>query len=319
MIIKFSDNVFKQVSGIFSYNKKSVFFFLLIAAIAATQYQLAEIFTIEPLELPVVPVSILGGALAIFLGFRNNSAYDRWWEARKIWGGIVNASRTFGTYIISYSSDTFFNKDRKGEPAATWRKDLIYRHIAWLYSLNMSLRQKDCREQLEKYLSGREAKELENYRSAATQLLNKQGLKLQEGYERGIIEDFRHMELGAMIKEMYSLQGMAERIKNTIFPYYYNYFTKIFLWLFIICLPFALVQDMGWGAIPMTAGIAFVFNILEKSGTVTEDPFESRAADVPILTITRNIEIDLLEMLDDETIPRPVGPSVGRFDVRFIQ
>ncbi|MEM7299156.1 MAG: bestrophin family ion channel [Bacteroidota bacterium] len=133
-----------------------------------------------------------------------------------------------------------------------------------------------------------------------------------------MIENFRHMELANMIKEFYDLQGKAERIKGTIFPYYYNYFTNVFLWLFVICLPFSLVDNMGWGTIPMTIAISFVFTILEKSGAVTEDPFENRAADTPISTITRNIEIDLLEMINSTSIPAALEPKTGKFGVKYL-
>ncbi len=318
MLIKFSDNPFKQIIGITFYNRVSISLFILISILATVQHKLSWILNLEPLELPVVPVSILGGGLAIFLGFRNNSAYDRWWEARKIWGGIVNASRTFGTLIISFSSPNFSNSTVNEKDVHTWRKDLIHRHLAWLYALKMHLRKMNYWEHLEKYLSAKEIEEVRKYHNKPTQLLHHQSLKLQVGYDKRIIEDFRHMELANVIKELLRLQGMTERIKGTIFPYYYNYFTIVFLWLFIICLPLALVPEMSWGAIPMSVAISFVFTILEKAGATTEDPFEGRASDTPISTITRNIEIDLLEMLRSKTIPAPEEPKTGKFGVRYI-
>ena len=87
--------------------------------------------------------------------------------------------------------------------------------------------------------------------------------------------------------------------------------------MFALSLPFGLVGTMGWGTIPMNVAISFIFFILEKSGSVTEDPFQNRAADIPIHTITRTIEIDLREMLGESDIPEPLGPSSGRFDVKF--
>lgn len=318
MLIKFSNNPFKQIIGIVFYNRVNISLFILISIVATAQYKFGEIFTFSPIELPVVPVSILGGALAIFLGFRNNSAYDRWWEARKIWGGIVNASRTFGSFLISFSSTDFSNGKIKDSEIKKWREDLIHRHLAWLYSLKMHLRKLNYWEHLEKYLSKKEVEEIRKYHNKPTQLLHFQSLKLQDGFDKKIIEDFRHMELANVVKELIRLQGMTERIKGTVFPYYYNYFTIVFLWLFIICLPLALVSEMGWGAIPMSIAISFVFTILEKAGATTEDPFEGRASDTPISTITRNIEIDLLEMLKSKTVPGPVEPKTGRFGVRYI-
>jgi len=318
MLIKFSDNPFKQIIGIAFYNKGNITVFITISILATLQNKFSEIFMFAPLELPVVPVSILGGALAIFLGFRNNSAYDRWWEARKIWGGIVNASRTFGTFVISFSSTTFSNGEMTEKEISKWQKDLIHRHLAWLYALKMHLRKLNYWEHLEKYLPEKEIEEIRKYHNKPTQLLHKQSIKLQEGFDKKIIEDFRHMELANVMKELIRLQGMTERIKGTIFPYYYNYFTIVFLWLFIICLPLALVSEMGWGAIPMSIAISFVFTILEKAGATTEDPFEGRASDTPMSTITRNIEIDLLEMMGSKTIPAPEEPKTGKFGVQYI-
>ncbi len=319
MIIKYSDNPFKQAAGIAFYSRHNILLFTTIATLATVQFHYAELLGLTPFDLPVVPISILGSALAIFLGFRNNSAYDRWWEARKIWGGIVNASRTFSTFVISYSSNHFSEHLVSEDALQEWRKELIHRHIAWMYALKMHLRKQNAWDELSKYISHEEIAEIKKYHNKPTQLLHKQSLTLQKGYDQRITEDFRHMELGGMVKELFSLQGKAERIKTTVFPYYYNYFTIVFLWLFIVCLPFALVPEMGWVTIPMSMAISFVFTILEKSGAVTEDPFEGRAADTPISTITRNIEIDLLEMLKSETIPAPLDPIISRFGVTYIE
>ncbi len=318
MIIKYSDNPFKAVTGIAFYNRKSITLFTLISIIAVFQYEFGEIFDFAPLTLPVVPVTILGGALAIFLGFRNNSAYDRWWEARKVWGGIVNASRTFGVMVCTFSSSYFSKGKVTEDEVMDWRRELISRHIGWLYALVMHLRKQTHWEDLEKYLAQNEVTQIKSVHNKPTQMLHKQSERLQDGFEGEIIENFRHMELANVIKELYDLQGKAERIKGTIFPYYYNYFTSVFLWLFVICLPFSLVSDMSWMAIPMCIAISFVFTILEKSGAVTEDPFEGRAADTPITTIARNIEIDLLEMIKSDTIPAPNEQKIGRFGVKYM-
>ncbi|MEQ8905783.1 bestrophin family ion channel [Ekhidna sp.] len=318
MIIKYSDNPFKQILGITFYNRRNILLFTIISIFAVLQNEFGEIFMWDPIILPMVPVTILGGALAIFLGFRNNSAYDRWWEARKIWGGIVNASRTFGVMICTFSSTHFSKGKVNDDKVQAWRKELIHRHIGWLYALIMHLRKHNHWSDLERYISEKEIEAIKKLHNKPTQILHKQSERLQNAYEDQIIEDFRHMELMNVIKEFYDLQGKAERIKGTIFPYYYNYFTGVFLWLFVICLPFALASQMQWGAIPMSIAISFVFTILEKSGAVTEDPFEGRAADTPINSITRNIEIDLLEMIRSETVPAPIEPKIGRFGVKYM-
>ena len=161
---------------------------------------------------------------------------------------------------------------------------------------------------------------VKNATNRPAQLINIQGQRFQDACEKGIIEDFRHMELVNMLKELTTLQGQSERIKNTVFPYYYNYFTRVFMWIFILVFPFVLVVECTWWvSVPLSVAISFVFSILEKSGTITEEPFEDRAADTPISAITRSIEIDLLEMLGEEDIPKPWASEIGKFDVSFMK
>lgn len=318
MILKYSDNIFKQVFGIAFYNRKDILIYSSISFFAISQYELAHLFDLKPIEIPIVPVTILGGALAIFLGFRNNSAYDRWWEARKIWGGIVNTSRTWGMMITTFISSAHSNEKIPAKDIKKAQHDLIKRHIAWMYALIMHLRKQNKWDDLEKFISKKEIEKLESHHNKPCHLLHEQGKKLQKTWEGKMLDNFRHVELAELLKELYDLQGKAERIKGTVFPYYYNYFTTVFLWLFIISLPFALAPIMEWGSIIMSIAISFVFSILEKSGAVTEDPFENRAADTPISTIARNIEIDLLEMIDSETVPAPMDVKTGRFGVQYM-
>ncbi len=317
MLLKYSDNYFRRVFGIFYYNAPRILGFVVLSCIAVLQYKFAFLWQLEGFTLPIVPVSILGGALAIFLGFRNNSAYDRWWEARKVWGGIVNSSRTFGTFVMAFPSIKFSKGKLKEKDLENWKTEVIYRHILWVHLLRMHLRKKFKWEDIEKYVDEKGIERLESYKNIPSLVLNEQSEAIAKAYEQGIIEDFRHMEFANLIKELYTFQGQCERIKNTVFPYYYNYFTQVFLGLFNLCLPFALVEMADWKTIPLAVAISFVFSILDKSGTVTEDPFENRAADTPMTTISRSIEIDLLQMLGEKEIPEPVKPIIGKFGVQF--
>lgn len=314
MLVHYSKNPIKQFIGIAWYNKWAIFAFLLIGTIPPV---LCHLFDWHHLEVDMVPVSILGGALAIFVGFRNNSAYDRWWEARKIWGGIVNYSRTFAMQVTSFPSPKHAETDIPEAERQEWQREMVMRHIAWLHGLNMHLRKQFDWDKLDDYISKEELERIKVLANKPTQLINLQGQRLNDAFERGYIDSFRHMEMTRVQEEFYNLQGKCERIKNTVFPFYYNYFTRVFLWIFVICLPFGLVQSIGWGAIPMTTAIGFVFFILEKSGAITENPFEGRAADTPITTIVRAIEIDLLQILKEDKIPESEPAVTGRFGVVY--
>ncbi len=315
MIIRFSKNPFNQIRGIIIYNwKKIAVFTILSTAVALCNHY----YNMGFLKNYVVPVSILGGGLAIFLGFRNNSAYDRWWEARKIWGGIVNRSRTWARQITTLAT-LQHTKDLKNEKELYgFHKEMIYRHLAWMNALRLQLRGQDDWEEIKKYLDEDEYNTLLTKKNKATQLVQRQGERLTEALKEGIVEDFRHMQLDNSLTELYDLQGKAERIKGTIFPFYYTYFTKLFLWVFIILLPCSLA-NLGWFNIPVSIVISFVFAILDKSGTVTEDPFRNVGADVPLNSLCNTIEIDMLEQLGETSVPEKIQASEGRFGVLYLK
>jgi len=310
LIISFSKNPVKQIVGIIYWNFRAILFF---GAAAVVAYIVVITYDYNYVMLPPIPVSILGGALAIFLGFRNSSAYDRWWEARKIWGAVVNDSRSLGMESISYPR-AHSPEDEK--EIATWRTKLILRHIGWLYALNGHLRKKPA--DISKYVSPEEWDILQKKKNVPAQLLVFQGKAIDEGHHKGWYDEFRFIEMMSTLKKFYDDQGKAERIKNTVFPYYYNYFTLFFLWLFTLSLPFALASVMdNWMMIPLSILISFAFFILHKAGLITETPFEARAADTPITTICRGIEIDLLEMIDHEEIPGAEDAIKTKFGVVY--
>lgn len=310
MLIHFSDNLGKQFKGIFIYNYASILWF---AAFAGTAFISYHVFGYKNISLPIAPVSIIGVAIAIFLGFRNSSAYDRWWEARKIWGGIVNYSRSWAMEVNSFSE-----MDEPSQDLKAMRKRMVYRHIAWLYALALHLRKQMDTERLKPYLNDEDFAKLEGFKNIPAQLIFLQGQDVQAMRRKEWIDDFSRIELNVVLKEFYNLQGKAERIKNTVFPYYYNYFTRLFLWLFLFILPFALVREMGWESVPLSVAISFVFHILDKSGAITEEPFEARAADTPMLTLCRSIEIDLRQMLGETDLPEPNPVKYTKYDAAFL-
>jgi putative membrane protein len=310
MIISFSKNPVKQITGIIFWNRYTLLFFALCAGAA---YFLRVEMGYTFFALPAIPISILGGALAIFLGFRNSSAYDRWWEARKIWGAVVNDSRSLGLELITYPISVSEEDEKE---IAVWRETAIRRHIGWLYALVGHLRKKDT--DLSAYLTEADLKSIEGKNNRPTQIMITQGQAIKEAYDKGWIEEFRMIELTGTLKKFYDDQGKAERIKNTVFPFYYNYFTMFFLWLFTLSLPFALINEQQtWLMIPLSILISFAFFILNKSGVITETPFVGGAADTPISTICRGIEIDLLQMIDADDCPEPLPISTGKFGVTY--
>ena len=284
-------------------------------------------YTMLDISLPWQPVSTIGIAVAFYLGFKNNSSYDRTWEARKIWGGIVNNSRSFGAGVMSFV---------QGERQDAIRKELIYRHVAWLTALRHQLRLSKEWEHVADRVKGKfpskisedyhmkldgelaayiPQEEVEVYSpkaNTATQLLLTQSKRLQELRDNGYFDDFRHMELYQLIRTFYNDQGKSERIKNFPLPRQY---ASTAIWLnfaFCVFLPFAMIDFFPEEPIwllycsPLMTGLLiWIYFLMEKIGDYSENPFEGSPNDVPITAIARGIEIDLRQMFDDTNIPAP--------------
>lgn len=314
----------------FNWSKKSFIYGFIYSTLVT------GLFCVLKLEiaLPWQPISLLGIAVAFYLGFKNNSSYDRTWEARKIWGSIVNNSRTFGAAVVSFV---------QGQEAQAVRRELIYRHIAWLTALRYQLRLVRDWEHKENRLNGLYSPtvceayfdqldhEITNFiaeqeflgykakTNIATQILARQSERLQELCDKQYFDDFRHMEFHALVRSFYEDQGKSERIKNFPFPRQY---ASVALWVTIVfsaLLPFGMLEvfmskSQGWFiwlTVPFTALVTWVFFLMEMIGDYSENPFEGTYNDVPITAISRAIEIDLREMIHDEGIPKPIAAENG--------
>ncbi len=290
-------------------------------------------FTTISMEFPWQPVSVIGIAVAFYLGFKNNSSYDRTWEARKIWGSIVNNSRSFAAAVMAFV---------QGEEADKLKQELIFRHLAWLTALRHQLRLSRewehtderlnnrfsptvCEDynqrlfgELSAYLQEDEIRYLEGKSNVATQIMRIQSERLQALRDQEVYEDFRHMEFHHLVVSFYEDQGKSERIKNFPFPRQY---ASTALWLtlvFAIFVPFGMMDvfqghdsNLKYISPLISALVIWIFFLMEKIGDYSENPFEGTYNDVPITSIARGIEIDLREMLDGTEIPKAFEPEKG--------
>lgn len=288
------------------------------------------------ISLAFEPLSVIGIAVSFYLGFKNSQSYDRFWEARKIWGSVVNYSRTWATEVISLVQDDSKEEDHK---------ELIYRHLAWINVLRIQLREpssfsikpnrslkraiegyeekKSLQDILRLFVSAEETASLESRKNMATHLLKNQGLHLEKLFKAGRINDFDKLLFYHLIEEMYNQQGACERIKNTPFPRQYAYFGTVFAWIFVLLLPFGLVNAfteeviglsdssrlwMELAAVCLSVLVSWIFITIDKIGSNSEDPFEGRSGDVPMTAICRTIEIDLRDMLNEKSLPVSISP-----------
>lgn len=263
------------------------------------------------LAFPASDISVLGIAVAILLGFRNNEAYNRYWEARTAWGDLINYSRNFTSQVMGYIHIPV-KQDQKLQNLSEIHSELIYRHLAFLNTLRLQLRQEKTWDELKLFLSDSEFKELNNAVNKATQLNHWQSLRLRELYTSGYIGQEAYVYgLMVSIKDFYAAQGRCERIKSTPLPRQYGYFTKAFVWVFILMLPFGLVQHLGWVTLPIYFILASIFMTTELIGSRTEEPFGQKIEDISMSSICRNIEIDLRQQLGESSIPAPLEPKDG--------
>lgn len=259
---------------------------------------------IHEFDIPGLVPSILGTALAFFIGFKNNQAYDRWWEARKIWGGLVNDSRTWARQLLYYF--------QPGKASRNRVRSMIFRHIAFLYALKQALRKAKEEEYLS-YLAEEEHATVKSESNTHNAILSLQSKDLNDLYERGTVDGFQFMEMNKMLVNFCDLMGKSERIANTVFPTTYNYYTRLFIWFFIVFVTLVTAQSMGMWSILVGTLIGYVFLTTYKIGSSILDPFEDITTGIPLDSITRTIEINLLEMMKEEDIPEPVKSVDGEY------
>ncbi len=292
--------------------------------------------------IPWLPVSLIGTAVAFYVGFKNNQSYDRVWEARKVWGSIVNLSRSFAAAARAFVVPEGGTKEQIDDEIRL----ILYRHIAWLHAMKHAMRQRTgwehnlvASERQRRYfqkridfssfetdaslcLSKQELEWIKTKKNAATQLLDRQSQHLAELRSRKWIDEYKHVELQRLITDMYAEQGATERIKNTPLPRQYSTSSHIFILIFTYLLPFAMLNEFEkldggkliWLMLPFNLIVSWVFSLMEYTGDYSENPFEGLLNDVPIYSIVRNIEIDIRDMMGETNLPERMKPVV---DVLF--
>ncbi len=307
------------------------------AVYAAIIFALYHFLHWDFIDIPFEPLSVIGIAVAFYVGFKNSQSYERFWEARKIWGGIVNYSRTWTIQVLS-----FVNLETP-ESTQEKQREMVYRHLAWINALRVQLRLPSpwslkenrqverlfdrhgernisCNEAFN-YVNEPEYEDLKTRVNPATHLIKNQARDVTQLKQKKLIDGFQEDQLQSVLEELYNLQGKCERIKNTPFPRQYGYFAKLFTWIFVLLIPLGLLDvfesHLGniadtmhdWYVflmIPFSVLISWIFITMDSIGDNSEDPFEGRMNDVPMTALCRTIEIDLRDMLDETDLPESI-------------
>ena len=312
---------------IWHFAKKNLFKSFVVSTVVVLIY---HFLGFKFIGLPFVPIASIGTAVAFYVGFKNNQAYDRLWEARRLWGGITNTSRNLATQLYALLEDK------------TIVKEMLYKHIAYINILRLQLRRTipwaTSKENLHQKFHG-ERSELELFdeglkkilesnnkmeyyekiralNNPASNMLKMQVESITKLKRNKVIDDYEHSDLVKHINELFNLQGGCERIKTTPLFRQYSIFSRTFVNLFMFLLPFGLIKEFdelaSWGSlltIPFSMLISWVFSMMEQIGEFSENPFDNSVNDIPISTICRNIEIDIKEFLNESNLPEKLQPE----------
>jgi putative membrane protein len=314
------------------WTRRTIYKVFILSFIPTLCYYLGTNF----LSLPWQPIAILGTAVAFIVGFKNNASYARLWEARQIYGAIINDSRSF-----AYTLRDALNENSEEV------KTIFYRHFAWLTALRFQLREAKTwenmnkksnieylsfydipertttlEEELKPYLSSSDYEYILTKKNRATQLSALQSKNLAKLYKDGKLNDFQWNLLQQSLSKFTDNQGKAERIKNFPYPRNFSSITTYLLILFVLSVPFGLLHEFEklgqgtilenysvWLNVPFSMILTWVFITLDTVGESSMNPFEGSANDVPITQISRTIEIDMRDMLNEENLPLPITPK----------
>ncbi len=265
------------------------------------------------ISISVTPLTVIGAALSIFIVFRNNAVYDRYWEGRNLWGRLVNASRTWARQLVTFVVPPPDCGDDEKNAAARFRRDLTYCQIAYAQSLRVHLRDDEDHDVagLEQFLTPEEIAFFKTQRNVPAALLHAMGERIQGAWRRGWIRDYHLPALDATLTEISTIQGGCERIKNTPLPPVYTYLANRIVIGYCCILPFGLVADLGLATLFVTLFISFAFLILDRISFLLETPFGLRSNDLPLAALARVIEIDLRERLGEKDAPPSLKPEKG--------
>lgn len=308
MFVDFKGSIF----GLISWQWKSVVLFV----VASTAVVLLEHFAADQVEeifLPVTPVAVVGGAIGIFVSFRTNSAYDRWWEGRKLWGRLINSSRHFCTQVLTYLPKPEDGARQSPPVPSDLQRELVRRHIAYVHALRVLLRSQElgADEDFRAFLSAKEAERVAAESNPTHALLQTQMQLLVDENQAGRLTELRLQSLDETIRALLDIQGGCERIKKTPFPRGYGFIAERLIQAYGVLLPLGLVGNINndWVAIPLTVLVCLSFALISEVGRVLEDPFTLFWPALPLAALSKTIEINLRQRLGDADLPAMPKPN----------
>jgi putative membrane protein len=269
---------------------------LYVFTIGFVAHYLTHLFRAFLPEMPLAIPLFLGTAISVLLSFKLNQSYERWWEARKIWGAIVNDSRTLVIQLqtlVNKGNDAVVNK-------------MALRQVAWCYSLGQALRDRSATDNISQYLTAEDFAEIQLHTNKPLALLQQHARDIAELKEKQQTEVFTLVQINTTLVNLTNSMGMAERIKTTVFPVTYRIFLHLIIYLFVITLSISLLDIESYFEIPLLLVLSTGFFLLEKSATEMQDPFRNHVTDIAVTAIARTVEINIKQLIGHEDVPQPL-------------
>ena len=251
----------------------------------------------EGMTLPLTIPTLLGTALSLLLAFRINQSYDRWWEARTVWGAIVNDSRTLIRQLQTFVSP-------QGSIVISFAK----RQAIWCYALGESLRKVPFSDKVKQYVE-----DYENHANIPNALLLKHSEEVRMLYLDGQLNPFQQIQIDSTIARLCDSMGKCERIKNTVFPGNYSMLLHFLIYIFATLLPLGLSDYSIAMEVVLTTLFAGIFLLIERTAIFMQDPFENMPTDTPVTALANTIEINLMQMVACE--PPNVAPATTYYQL----
>lgn len=242
--------------------------------------------------LSATPFTLIGIALSIFMSFRNNACYDRWWEGRKLWGQLVITSRSFARQTALLDAET--------------RRRLLYSLCGFAHGLNARLRGEADAPRIAAWSPARAWETLPNATDAVLADIGRQCRQLAD---EGRISEIHYSVLEAQLTEIGHVQGGCERIAATPLPFAYSLLLHRTAHLFCLALPFAFAGSLGWWTLLPVLLVSYTFFGLDALSDELQDPFGREPNDLPLDAMTRLIERDLRAALGETELPPPLAPE----------
>jgi ion channel-forming bestrophin family protein len=261
-------------------------------------------FGLHWISMPDIPLAIFGGVITAIIGFRNNSSYARWWEARMLWGQVVNQSRNLGRQTLSMF-ESAEPSDASAFERSEVQRQIILLQVAYVHALRCQLRALLPWKDLEHILG---ADNIEPFRRSSNVPLSIQkqiGLLLAKCFEHGWIDSVRWAAIDRSLSELLNAQGGLERIKNTPMPKHYDIIPQVFVTIYCVLLPLGMVASLKLLTPLGSTLVGVIVLALDQIGRDLENPFDNGVHDLPLNAISCNIEIDLRQLLGDRDVPEP--------------